>query len=200
MEGESRVTERIVVFDLETQRSFNEVGGRAHIARLGVSLAVVYEYADRAFHVYHAHEVPQLVAALEQADVVVGFNVLRFDYLVLAGVVGRPVRPRHTIDMLADIHSRLGFRIELDSLASSTLGIRKSADGLQALRWWREGRIDLIRDYCMQDVDITRRLYEFGRDNGYVLYWDRFSRTKQRIPVNWRLPGRGFSRQKGTIV
>lgn len=194
------MTQRIVVFDLETQRSFDEVGGREHIARLGVSLAVTYDYADRAFHVYHAHEVPQLVQALETADVVVGFNVLRFDYLVLAGVLGRPVRPRRTLDMLDDIHRRLGFRVKLDSLAYNTLGIRKSADGLQALQWWREGRIDLIRDYCMQDVDVTRRLYEFGRDNGYVLYWDHFTRSKKRVPVNWRLFGGRPSRQMGIIV
>lgn len=194
------MAQRIVVFDLETQRSFDEVGGRQHIARLGVSLAVVYDYTDRAFHVYHAHEVPQLVAALEQADVVIGFNVLRFDYLVLKGALGRPVRPRRTLDMLDDIHRRLGFRVKLDSLAYNTLGVRKSADGLQALQWWREGRIDLIRDYCMQDVDVTRRLYEFGRDNGYVLYWDRFTRTKKRVPVNWRLFGGRPSRQMGIIV
>jgi len=82
------------------------------------------------------------------------------------------------------IYRRLGFRIGLDSLAKATLGIAKSADGLQAVRWYREGRIQEVLDYCQHDVEITRRLYEYGRQNKHVRYQDRNYRT-QMVPVSW---------------
>lgn len=175
----------IVVFDLETQRSLAEVGGRAGIARLGISIGVTYSYRDRQFYHYEESQLDELVASLRESDLVVGFNLLRFDYPVLQAYADAPMRTLPTLDMLAHIHRALGFRVSLDSLARNTLGIRKTADGTLALRWWRDGRLDLIRDYCQQDVDITRRLYEFGRDNGYVVYWDRRRRRPSRVSVDW---------------
>lgn len=175
----------VIVFDLETQRSFAEVGGRAGIAQMGVSMGVTYSYRDRQFYHYEESQLDELVATLRESDLVVGFNLLRFDYPVLQPYADVPLRTVPTLDMLDRIHRTLGVRVSLDSLARNTLGIRKTADGTLALRWWRTGRLDLIRDYCQQDVDITRRLYEFGRDNGYVAYWDRRRRRRSRVPVDW---------------
>ena len=87
--------------------------------------------------------------------------------------------------MLADIYRKLGFRLKLGDLAATTLGVGKSADGLQSLKWWKEGRVDLIEQYCRRDVEVTRDVYLFGTRNGYVLYRDRDDR-QLRLPVDWK--------------
>lgn len=174
----------IVVFDLETQRSFQEVGGRHNIPRLGLSVAVTYSTAAGEYHHYTEEIVDDLVEELKAADLVVGFNVLSFDYQVLSAYTDHPLRQLPTVDMLDDIHRTLGFRLGLDALASATLGAGKSADGLQAIRWWRQGKMQELFDYCQQDVEVTRQLYEFGRQNKYVQYRDRQWRMR-KVAVNW---------------
>jgi len=174
----------IVFFDLETQRSFQEVGGRHNIPRLGLSVAVTYSTADGEYHHYTEEAVAELIEELKSADLVVGFNVISFDYQVLTAYTDHPLRQLPTVDMLDDIYRTLGFRVSLDALASATLGVGKSADGLQAIRWWRQGQMKELFDYCQQDVEVTRQLYEFGKQNKYVQYRDRQWRVR-RVPVNW---------------
>ena len=174
----------LVFFDLETQRSFQEVGGRRNIHRLGLSVAVTYNSSDCAFHHYTEDNVWELIAELQTADRVIGFNVLRFDYPVLSAYTQVPLRSLPTLDMLDHIYRRLGFRVGLDALASATLGTTKSADGLQAIRWWRAGEMEKLFAYCEQDVEVTRQLYEFGRRHRYVQYRDRRWQLR-RVPVSW---------------
>ncbi len=173
-----------VVFDLETQRSFQEVGGRHNLHRLGLSVAVTYSTAAGEYHHYTEDTVAELVEELKTADLVVGFNVISFDYQVLSAYTDYALRQLPTVDMLDDIYRTLGFRLSLDALASATLGVSKSADGLQAIRWWRQGKMQELFDYCQQDVEVTRQLYEFGRRNKYVQYRDRRWRMR-KVAVNW---------------
>jgi DEAD/DEAH box helicase domain-containing protein len=174
----------IVFFDVETQRSFDEVGGRHNTHKLGLSVAVTYSTAAAAFHHYTEETVADLVAELKAADLVVGFNVLRFDYEVLRAYTDDRLDRIPTVDMLDHIYKRLGFRVALDNLAGATLGIRKSADGLQAIRWYRQGRIQEILDYCQQDVEVTRQLYEYGQQFKHVKYRDRNYRVLM-VQVSW---------------
>jgi DEAD/DEAH box helicase domain-containing protein len=174
----------VVFFDLETQRVFDEVGGRHNTRKLGLAGAVTYSTADGAFRSYTEETVADLVAELQTADKVVGFNVLRFDYEVLRAYTEEPLDRIPTVDMMDHIYKRLGFRVSLDNLARATLKVTKSADGLQAVRWYKEGRIQEVLDYCRQDVEVTRRLYEYGQKYKHVQYQDRNYRV-QKIPVNW---------------
>jgi DEAD/DEAH box helicase domain-containing protein len=173
-----------VVFDLETQRSIQEVSGRRNIHRLGLSVAVTYSSADDAFHHYTEDSVPKLIAELQGAGRVIGFNLLGFDYRVLSAYTSTRLSGLPTLDMLDHISRRLGFRVGLDALAEATLGSSKSADGLQAIRWWRTGEMEKLFAYCELDVEITRQLYEFGQRQKYVQYRDR-RRGLRRVPVNW---------------
>jgi DEAD/DEAH box helicase domain-containing protein len=173
-----------VFFDVETQKSFDEVGGRHNIRKLGLSAAVTYSTADAAFHHYTEAMVADLIAELKAADLVVGFNVLRFDYEVLRAYTADKLDSIPTVDMLDHIHKRLGFRVSLDNLAGATLGASKSADGLQAVRWYKEGRMQEILDYCQQDVEVTRQLYEYGQQFKHLKYRDRNWRV-QMVPVSW---------------
>ncbi|MGD8519441.1 MAG: ribonuclease H-like domain-containing protein, partial [Anaerolineae bacterium] len=95
-----------------------------------------------------------------------------------------PLRDLPTVDMLDHIHHKLGFRVSLDNLAGATLGTAKSADGLQAVAWYKQGRMQEILDYCQQDVKVTRQLYEYGQQNKHVKFQDRTYRIKM-IPVTW---------------
>ncbi len=173
-----------VIFDVETQRSFDQVGGRRNIHKLGLSAAVTYSTASGAFRHYTEETVADLIAELQAADLVVGFNVLSFDYTVLQAYTNEALAQLPTVDMLDIIHKRLGFRVSLDNLANATLGIAKSADGLQAVRWYQEGRMQEILDYCQQDVEVTRQLYEYGQQHKHVKYRDRSYRV-QSVPVSW---------------
>jgi DEAD/DEAH box helicase domain-containing protein len=174
----------IVFFDVETQRSFDEVGGRHNIRKLGLSAAVTYSTTDGAFHHYTEEAVDDLITELKAADRVVGFNVLGFDYEVLRAYTDDPLDDIPTVDLLDYIYKRLGFRVSLDNLASTTLRAAKSADGLQAVRWYKEGRIQEILEYCQQDVEVTRQLYNYGRKHKHVRFRDRNYRS-QMVSVNW---------------
>lgn len=172
-----------VFFDIETQNSFQEVGGR-YPERLKLSVAVTFNSADGAFHRYTEANVAALVAELQAADLVVGYNLFGFDYPVLQQYTNAPLAQLPTVDMLAEIAKALGFRVSLDAVASATLQIGKSADGLQAVQWWREGRIEEIFTYCEQDVEVTRRVYEFGKQYRYVQFYDKQYRLR-KITVSW---------------
>lgn len=175
----------ILFFDLETQHTFQEVGGRMHLDKLRVSVAVTHSPATGEYRSYTESQVLYLIDDLFAADAVIGFNIIHFDYRVLKPYTAKDLNRLKTIDMLTHIHKRLGFRVSLSSLAQATLGADKSADGLTAVRWYREGKIDQLIAYCRDDVDITRRLYEFGREKGYVFYFDRSLGKKKQIAVDW---------------
>ena len=176
---------RYVVFDLETQLSAQEVGGWHNARKMRVSVGVVYDSGLDDFLVFREERVDGLLDALKQADLVVGFNVNRFDYEVLRGYTDFRFASLPTLDLLEHVKERIGVRLSLDTLAQATLGAAKTADGLQALTWWKQGRLEEITHYCRADVAITRDLYLFGRDNGYLLYRNKAQKIV-RCPVRWK--------------
>lgn len=175
----------IVVFDLETRRDFAEVGGREHLEKLGISVVGAYSYAQNAYITYEAHELAQFEQLLAAAGLVVGFNIRGFDLPVLQPHVSTLLGELPVLDLMDNIVERLGFRVALDSLARASLGTAKSADGLQAVRWWKEGNKDAIKKYCLQDVRVTKELYEFGRANKHVFFFSRPTGEKVSVPVLW---------------
>jgi DEAD/DEAH box helicase domain-containing protein len=174
----------VVVFDLETQRSAEEVGGWWNTPKMGVALAVVYDVARSSYRTYYEADVERLLLDLALAERVIGFNIDRFDLAVLSGYTDRDLRRIRTLDLLKEIRRTVGFRVSLNHLAEVNLGEAKAGDGLQSLRWWKEGRIDLIEHYCRKDVDVTKRLWELGLAQGFVLHRDKLGRTLQ-IPTPW---------------
>ncbi|MFQ5701729.1 MAG: ribonuclease H-like domain-containing protein, partial [Acidobacteriota bacterium] len=161
-----------------------EVGGWDHIRDMGLALGVVYDEQAGQYRTYFEKDVDRLIIDLMSADMVVGFNVKRFDYVVLAGYRDAAYERIRTCDLLEHLHQQLGFRLKLNHLAEKTLGTGKSADGLQSLQWFRQGRLDLIERYCRQDVEVTRQLYLFGKKHGYLLYEGR-DRGVRRVRVTW---------------
>ncbi len=175
---------RLGVFDLETQRSAQEVGGWHRADLMHVSCAVLYDAVEQVYFEYLEKDMPRFIEHLQQYDCIVGFNIRRFDYKVLSGYSDVDFNALPTLDLLEEIHKQLGYRLSLDHLAKVTLGKKKTADGLQALRWWKEGKIREIIDYCRKDVQITWEIYCFGNQNGYLLFRNKAGNTV-RVPVNW---------------
>lgn len=172
-----------LIFDLETQHLADEVGGWDNIAKMKMACAVTLNLDTGEFTRYLESDVDKLLADLRAASLVVGYNIQRFDYEVLRPYAGKPLR-LPTVDLLADIYRALGFRLSLDSVAGATLGHTKNADGLLAVQWFRDGQIEKVLDYCQQDVQVTRELYEYGRTHKHVKYRDKFGRVKL-VPVRW---------------
>jgi len=175
----------IVYFDLESQKLFHEVGGR-DASKLLLACGVTWSSERNGFAVYWEKDASALIAELRAADRVIGFNIIHFDYEVLKPYAhSENFRSFRSTDMLQDIFRTLNFRLSLDSIAKATLGTTKTADGVQSVEWYRNGELDKVAEYCKADVDITRRVYEFGRDNGFVYYYSKLG-SKLKIAVNWK--------------
>ena len=176
--------QRILYFDLETQKSAEDVGGWGNIHDMKLAVGVVWDSCEQEYFSYQENTALQLVEKLQTADLVVGFNVKKFDYGVLQPYAGFDLDEITTFDMLIDINKKLGHRLSLNHLAENTLNAKKSADGLVSLQWYKEGEIDKIIKYCKQDVEITRDLFLYGVSHGYVKYSTRSGVVKD-LQVDW---------------
>ena len=172
-----------IVLDIETQNTFEEVGGY-FTDKLKVSLVGVYYYETDTYESYLEPDLPAMFQRLETGGRIIGYNSIGFDMPVLNNYYAGNLLNLPQLDILKEIEKSLGYRIKLDDVAAATVGTRKSSHGLQAVVWWKEGKIDEIREYCLQDVKVTREVYEFGLKNGYVLYDDRGG-ERRLIPVNF---------------
>ena len=175
----------IVYFDLETQKSAEEVGGWNRIRDMRMSIGVTYSTARGGYKIYHEKQIDDLIDELWRADLVVGFNNLRFDYEVLNGYLRmRDFTQVPTLDLLVEIQKSLQHRLSLDSIAEATLGVEKTAEGLQAIKWFREGKLMEIAEYCCYDVKITKLVHEHSVAHRQLFYKNRFG-AKLPIPVTW---------------
>ncbi|MBW2466073.1 MAG: DEAD/DEAH box helicase [Deltaproteobacteria bacterium] len=182
--AQSEPPARYGVFDVETKRSAAEVGGWHRAERMGISVAVLYDSVSGSFKTYLEKDVPDLVNDMQSYELVIGFNNKRFDNRVLSAYTVFNLASLPTLDIMEVITERLGYRLSLDRLAEHTLGVKKSADGLQALQWYKEGKIDEIINYCSQDVKITRDLFLFGLKNRYLLFRNKAG-SVVRLPVDF---------------
>lgn len=148
-----------VVFDIETRNTFQEVGSNDPAA-LDIALVAIYDSHTDSYSSYLEEELGKLWPIIETADVLIGFNSDHFDVPLLNKYYPGDLNNIKSLDLLKEIKESYGRRMKLDQLAEGTLGINKSGHGLQAIKWWKEGKIDLIRQYCIDDVKITKDLYE----------------------------------------
>jgi DEAD/DEAH box helicase domain-containing protein len=175
----------IVYFDLETQRTANDAGGWDRKRDMGMSLGVTYSSRTGEYRIFTEKNVNDLVDQLVRADLVVGYNVISFDYEVLMGytILDLPHQCR-TLDLMSDLEVKLGHRLGLDAVATATLKVGKTGDGLEAIRWWREGRMLDIAEYCCFDVKCTKLVHEYGITHRQLYYNDRFQQRRS-VPVEW---------------
>lgn len=170
-----------VVFDIETQNIFQEVGS-TDVTALAISVVCLYDSASDSYQSASIDELHTLWPYFEHADALVGYNSNHFDIPLLNKYYPGDLTHIKSIDLLESIKDSLGRRLRLDSVAHATVGAKKSADGLTAVRWWREGKIDEIKKYCLQDVKVTKKLFDYALLNGHVKFKDgaRF----REIPID----------------
>lgn len=162
---------RKITFDIETKNTFREVGSNNPNA-LEISLLVIHDSETDKYTSYLEEDFPKLWPILERADLLIGYNSDHFDTPILNKYYSGDLTQIKSVDLLVEIQKSLGRRVRLDDIASATLGIGKSASGLEAIEWWKTGEIDKIRDYCEQDVRVTKQIYDYAMQNSRLKYKD----------------------------
>ncbi len=161
-----------VVLDIETRNTFQDVGAY-NPSLLQVSLVGVYFYETDTFEAFLEEDLPKLWPRLERADRIIGYNLIGFDYPCLQSYYTGDMMQLPTVDVMMEIEKKLGHRIKLDDVAQGTLGVGKSGHGLMAVEYWKKGEIEKLKEYCLQDVRVTRDVYEHALQYGNVSYFDR---------------------------
>lgn len=170
-----------VVIDIETKDTFQEIGGYDP-SKLHVSLVGAYDYRTDEYRTFLEHELPALWQLLERATVMVGYNIDHFDIPVLNHYYPGNLATFQTIDLLAAIERSLGFRVKLEDVGQATLGRGKTGTGLQAITFWKNGEIEKLRSYCLEDVRLTKDLYDYVRERGEVMVRMRTGEMK-KVPM-----------------
>lgn len=178
---------KLIVFDVETKKAFDEVGGYFP-EKLGVSISGVYYKDDSSgeefIRGYRENEFPEMFKLFERADRIVGFNTISFDLPALSpyyigNLIGLP-----NLDILVEVEKAIGHRVSLDSLAKETLGEQKIGHGLDALTYFHEGNWELLEKYCLQDVTVTKKLYEYGLTHKKLFFKNKWNRVIE-VPVDF---------------
>ena len=175
-----------IVFDIETQRSFADVGGKENLPALGIAVLGAYFYSSDSFRAFEEHELKEFESLLKNTEHLIGFNIKLFDIPVLAPYVDERILARIAVtDIFEDALNFLGHRVGLDGVARATVGAGKSGHGLEALEWFKAGRVEEVKKYCLDDVRLTRDVYEYGKKNGHILFESRGDGKIHSIPVSW---------------
>lgn len=175
----------IIVLDLETQKSFKEVG-KAKLEKLRVSVAGIYDYATGQYQAFEERSLMQLEKRLRDVDLMVGFNIRRFDLPVLAPYLFMPIADLPVLDLLEDIEKSRGHRASLESIARPTLKQHKSGSGADALSLFKENRMEELKQYCLDDVRLTKEIYEYGCREGKIFFTSSWDYKTYEVPVGWK--------------
>ncbi|MFA5996374.1 MAG: ribonuclease H-like domain-containing protein [Candidatus Paceibacterota bacterium] len=172
---------RAITFDIESI-SDSVVRGHIDVNEQELIVVAIHDSLTDTYSSYSREELPQLWPILEHADFLIGFNSDSFDIPLLNRYYPGDLSHIPSLDLLVEVQKALGRRIRLQSLAEATLGRGKSGDGLKAGEWWREGKKDLVREYCIEDVRLTRELYDYAMKHGKLKYKDL--REKRDIKID----------------
>lgn len=160
---------RKITFDIETKNTFREVGSR-EAEDLDISLLAIHDSEDDEYKSFLEDELDELWPIIESADSLIGYNSDHFDIPLLNKYYPGDLTKLKSVDLMKEIQDQLGRRLKLDDVAEATLGESKSADGLQAITWWKQGEIEKIRKYCVQDVKVTKNVYDYALTNEHIKY------------------------------
>lgn len=180
------MAQKRIVLDLETQNSFADVGGRGNNKLLKVSVCGVYFYETDKYEIFEEKELAKLSPLLASADEIIGFNIIGFDFQVLQPYLNFDIYQVPHLDIMAEIDKVLGHRLSLETVAQATLGSGKSGKGTDAIMYFRQGRMEELKRYCLDDVRVTKEVYEYALKNNKILYSD-FATIKE-IPMKIKLP------------
>jgi DEAD/DEAH box helicase domain-containing protein len=177
-----------LVLDLETQKAFSDVG-REKLHKLLVSVVGIYDSLTGEYRAYEEKEIPLLEERLKTAELIVGFNHRRFDFPVLAPYLFTSVDAFPLLDLMEEIEKVRGHRVGLQSVAQATLGVTKTGQGWDAIRLFEEGKMEELKQYCLNDVRLTKDIYEYGLREGRVYFISNRDWQKYEVPISWNGAG-----------
>lgn len=180
------MTDKRIILDLETKKTFDDVGGKNQIHKLGISVVGIYDYASQSYECYVEKDFGKLQNRLIDCSLLIGFNHVYFDMPVLQPYLSIQTQQIPMFDIMLDVQKRIGHRVGLDSIATATLGTGKIGSGLDAIRYYNEGRWDELKAYCLKDVEVTKNVYEYGLKNKKIFYSSRFGQGKKELKVDWK--------------
>jgi DEAD/DEAH box helicase domain-containing protein len=172
-----------IVFDIETRNIFSEVGSNDP-KDLDISVVSIYEKKTNSMKSFLQEEFKNMWSIFESADAIIGYNSEHFDIPLLNKYYNGNLSSIKSIDLMAAIKKSIGRRLKLDSVAEGTLGRGKIANGLEAVEWWKQGKIDLIKKYCEEDVMITKDIFEYALNNKKLLVKDKFTNKIIEIAID----------------
>ena len=179
---------RVVTFDIETSNAFNSLS-RNDLTKLDISIVGIHDSETDEYSSYSQEEFPQLWPILERADMLVGYNSDTFDIPILNRYYPGDLTKIKSLDLLVEVQQVLGRRLRLQSLAEATLNKGKGGDGLKAIEWWANGEYEKVRTYCIEDVRITRELFDYALEHGSLKYKDLREKREIRIDTSkWLVP------------
>lgn len=159
---------RTVVFDIETANWFTEVEGN-NPADLTIALVGIHD-SETGYSSYLESELPKLWKILEQTDMLVGWNSAHFDVPLLNKYYPGDLAKIKSLDLMNEIYATLGRRLKLDAVADGTLNAKKIGSGGQSTKWWRNGEVEKVREYCLKDVELTKNIFDYAVANNKVKY------------------------------
>lgn len=174
-----------VILDIETQNTFDDISSHDREQFL-ISVIGAYFYENDEYRAFEEHEFGELWPRLERADRLIGYNSKGFDLPIMNNYYPGDLLQFPNLDILEEIQKALGFRLKLDHVAIATIGFGKTGHGLQAIEWWKRGEKDKVKKYCLDDVRLTKAIYEYGLKYGALAYEDRIGGRKA-IPVDFQL-------------
>lgn len=175
---------RLAVLDLETKKLFSDPGKPKH-AELGISVGGWYEYDTDCYTAFEEPDMHKLEARMKEADLIIGFNIISFDMPVLAPYLLAPVEAYPVFDIMDEIKKVLGHRVSLQSVALASLQEGKSGKGTDAVKLFLEGRMDELKKYCLDDVRITKNVFDYGREHSKLFFKSDFDFQAHEIPLDW---------------
>lgn len=185
---------RKIVFDIETSNEWTP--GAFNPVDLDLAMVCIHDSETNQYGSFTQEELPKLWPIIEKADMLIGYNSDHFDVPLLNKYYPGDLSAIRSLDLLVEVRKALGRRLKLDSLAEATLGRNKIADGLQAVRWWKEGNVEKVREYCIEDVRITKEIYDYARKHGTLKFKDWGGIREITLDTSaWETP-----REKGTMT
>ena len=186
----------MLFLDIETQNSWTR-GEQFPIDEMKISYTGVIDDDGTEIDVWEDN-MKKLLPLIQKTDMIVGYNIFGFDMPIIANYLGKEILELPQLDLMVAAYKALGFRPKLNALTTATFGESKIGNGADAVVYYATGQLDKLRAYCMEDVRLTKKLYEFGKNNGYVKYYDRGGFVKE-VKINWELGKKVPAPQAGTI-
>lgn len=182
--------EKVCVLDLETSQLVRGEPKKTPLAFVGT---MVYELRDGRYHQGpHRCFLPDELGELEELlrdfeGLVLGHNILNFDYEVLKPYIPLRGIVEKTVDTLGFLYEKRSTEpmfargtksslkgLSLDNLTQRNLGRgKKGISGRSVPKLWREGRRDEVIAYNKEDLVLTFSLWQWMVEDRTVVLGER---------------------------